>query len=235
MRIEPAERRQCRYKISLDRGHDRACSLGPFDRRPDPDLYRRRTPLVLDLGRAPHRIDGEDNAVGDAPRLDDCLALLTVDGEAHGEDGLQRVALLAARHRDVGLARRCPHRVVDDRGDRLGVDAATGEIRDNDLSAGQADRDRGRDPGFLGLVDGVVGQLLEDDQRPFALGVADELGEFPLRGELGEARYCERLARERRRRHRLNPSRAIATAFLMSRRRMAKSPRSGPDRFEVLD
>src|SRR6516225_9987712 len=104
MRIEPAERPECRYKIGLGCGHDRACSHGPFDRRLDPDLYRRRTPLVLDLGCAPYRIHGEDDAVGDAPRLDDRLAPLTVEGEAHGEDGLQSIALLAARHRDVGLA-----------------------------------------------------------------------------------------------------------------------------------
>jgi hypothetical protein len=59
---------------------------------------------MLDLGRAPYRIDSEDDAMGDAARLDDRLAPVTVEGEAHGEDGLQRVALLAARHRDVGLA-----------------------------------------------------------------------------------------------------------------------------------
>src|SRR5271166_5712373 len=58
------------------------------------------------------------------------------------------------------------------------------------------DLDRGRDPDLLGLVDGVVGQFLDDDGGPVFDVVAGQLDQFALGSELGQPRGAEGLARE---------------------------------------
>ena len=54
-----------------------------------------------------------------------------VEHVAHGENGLQRVALRASRRRDIGLAGRDPDRVVENRLDGLGVDPARVVLNDD--------------------------------------------------------------------------------------------------------
>ena len=149
-----------------------------------------------DARNPPDRIGVEDDAMRDALAFDDGLAPLAVEGEAHGEYRLQRVALRASRRADVGFARRRPRGVVDERRDRLGRDAATGEVGDRDLVSGYTDLDRGRDARLLGLVERIVDQFLDDDGRPVFHIVAGQLDQFALGGELGQPRGAEGLARE---------------------------------------
>ena len=73
-----------------------------------------------DARNPPDRIGVENDAMRDALAFDDGLASLAVEGEAHGEYRLERVALRASRRADVGFARRRPRGVVDERRDRLG-------------------------------------------------------------------------------------------------------------------
>ena len=81
-------------------------------------------------GAAP---DAPDHAhldiVRDATRLDRDAALTTIEDEGHGDHGLERIALSAARRRDIGFPRGNAHgeveqglnRVVGDAGGPLSV------------------------------------------------------------------------------------------------------------------
>ena len=104
-----------------------------------------------------------------ADDLDDA-ALAVREHEGHGDDGLQRIALRAARRRDIGFARRGAGREVEDRLDRPGRQARP-VVGDRDAGVVDADRDLRRDAGFLAGVERVVEELLDDDQRPFVDGV----------------------------------------------------------------
>ena len=60
--------------------------------------------LVVDHRLLGDPVDPEGDLVADAARGDLDAALLAAQGERHGEDGLERVALAAAVRRDVCLA-----------------------------------------------------------------------------------------------------------------------------------
>jgi hypothetical protein len=70
-------------------------------------------------------VDLEDDPVGQALCLDNCLAMLAGKGECHGEDRLQGVPLGAAARAAVGLAARHADAVVEDSGDGVARDAGT--------------------------------------------------------------------------------------------------------------
>jgi hypothetical protein len=172
-------------KISTRGGQNRACSIWPADRRLDPVFYNRGASVVGDARNPPDRIGIENDAMRDALAFDDSLAPLAVEGETHGEYRLQRVALRASGRADVGFARRRPRGVVDKPRDRLGSNAATGEIDDRDLVSGYSDGDRGRDARLLGLVQRIVDQFLDNDDRPALHVVACQLDQLAPGGKLG--------------------------------------------------
>ena len=149
-----------------------------------------------DARNPPDRIGVENDAMCNALAFDDGVAPFAVEGEAHGENRLKRVALRASRRADVGFARRRPHSVVGERCDRLGRHAAAGEIGDSDVVSGYADLDYGRDARLFGLVERVVDRFLDDDSRPVFYVVAGQLDQFALGGELGQPRGAEGFARE---------------------------------------
>ena len=88
-----------------------------------PDLDRRWRGGVGDLRLVVDVVDPELDAMLDAAGLDDRHAhrlgiaalALAIEHVAHGENGLERVALRAAGRRHVGLAAGDPDRVVEDR------------------------------------------------------------------------------------------------------------------------
>ena len=152
--------------------------------------------LVVDV------IDTELDAVRDAAGLDDrhagrVAALAPVEHVAHGQDGLQRVALRAAGRRDIGLAAGDPDRVVEDRLDGLGVDPVR-VVLDDDPVLFDDHRDVGRDLGLLAGVERVVDQLLGHDQWPVVDRVAGLVLQFALAAELHQPRDGEGDARQLR-------------------------------------
>ena len=92
-------------------------------------------------------------------------AASAIEHVAHGENGLEGVALRAARRRDIGLAARHPDCVVENRLDGVGVDPARVVLND-DRVLFDDHRDLGRDLGFLAGVERVVDELLGHHQRP---------------------------------------------------------------------
>jgi hypothetical protein len=148
---------------------------------------------VVDLRFLSHLVDPEGDAVGDPPTLDHRLALHTVEGEGHRDDRLEGVALGAAGRAGIGFARGDPDREVQDVGYRLGRDSRS-VVGDSDLAGGDINADRRRNAGFLGSVEGVVGQLLKDDDRPMINGMTDLLDELPFGAEVEQARRPEGLA-----------------------------------------
>ena len=103
MRVEPREGVRRIVKITARRGQNRACSIWPADRRLDPVFYSRGASVMGDARNPPDRIDVENDAMRDALAFDDGLAPLAVEGEAHGEYRLERVALRASRRADSRL------------------------------------------------------------------------------------------------------------------------------------
>src|SRR5262249_9099809 len=156
-------------------------------------LYIRGGPRVLYLGFLPDVIDREGDAVGNALRLHDRLAPAAVQGEWHGEDGLEGVTLRAPGRGHVGLSGADPHRVIKDLDDyaRRNTGAAVG---DRDPVTGHVDMDAWRRPGFLARVDRVIDQLLQDDQRPLLDTVSRLVDQLLAGAELQKARSRKRLA-----------------------------------------
>ncbi len=122
---------------------------------------------------------------------------LAVEHVAHGEDGLERVALRASGRRDIGLAARDPDGVVENRLDGLGVDAA-GVVLDDDRVRLDGDRDLGRDFGLLAGVERVVDELLGDHQRPVINRVPGLVLQLALAAKLHQPRDLEGDARQLR-------------------------------------
>lgn len=97
--------------------------------------------------------------------------MLAVEDERHGDDGLQGVALCAPRRGDVSLAARDPDREVQHAFDRRRRQARA-VVAYGDPGGVHRDPDRRCNAGFLAGVNGVVGQLLDDDERPLLALVA---------------------------------------------------------------
>src|SRR5262245_8906331 len=110
-------------------------------------------------------IDLEGDPVPFAMRRDLDLPAFAVAHEGHGEDRLQRVTLGAPRRRDVGFPRARPGREVEDAPNRRGWNPWA-VIPDRDSARVDLNGDHGRYASFLGGIQGVVEQLLEDDERP---------------------------------------------------------------------
>ena len=115
------------------------------------DLDRRRRGGVDDFRLIVDVIDPELDLVLDAAGLDDrharriaVGAVPAVEHIAHGENGLKRVALRASRRRDIRLAARHPDRVVENRFDGLGVDAARVVLNDDRVLLDDRPRSRAR-------------------------------------------------------------------------------------------
>ena len=83
-------------------------------------------------------------------------------------------------------AARGPPCVVDQALDDGGRDAGP-RVLNRDQLLVDGDYDDRRFTLFLGGVDGVVDNLLEDDRRPVLERVPDLFGQLGSRGELGEA------------------------------------------------
>ena len=97
--------------------------------------------------------------------------------------------------RGIGLAAGDSDREIQDAGDRLGRDARA-IVGDDDLPVADLDADHRRDAGFLGGVERVVDQFLENDERPLIGAVADLLDQLALGAEIEQAGRSERLALE---------------------------------------
>jgi hypothetical protein len=132
------------------------------------------------------RVDLEHNAMRPPARLDHGRAVRAVEREAHRDDGFQRIALSAARRRNVGLAARDADGVVEHFLYRLGRDAAA-VVGDHDLARRGRDlnADLGRDAGLFSLVERIVDALFQDDERPALLALAGLRNELLLTTELG--------------------------------------------------
>jgi hypothetical protein len=100
-----------------------------------------------------------------------------MEGVGHGEDGLERVALRAARRGGVGLIARDSDVVVKDVLDGLGGNAwpVVGHL---DALVIDGDGYLGRGARSLAGVERIVDELLEDDQwsRPSAPRCAGRQG-----------------------------------------------------------
>ena len=132
---------------------------------------------MLDDRLLPDRIDGELDPVPGAARTHIEDALVAIQDERHGNDGLERIALSAAVGGDIGLPARDAHGEVQDIGDRLRRDAGA-VVGDGDPGGVDPDGDLGPDLGLLAGVEGVVDQLLQHDQRPcvgLVPGLRDQL------------------------------------------------------------
>jgi hypothetical protein len=170
--------------------HDRVerdAALGPADAHRGAAGARRGQPLVPHHRLLGDRVDGEAEPVQGAAGLDLDQAGRAVEGEGHGEDGLERVALGAAGRADVGLAGADPDGEVEDVRDDIAGDAWP-LVRDLEHRSVEADVDHGRKVGRLGGVEAVVDELLERDLGPLVRRVADLGGELARGGEVEEAR-----------------------------------------------
>ena len=123
---------------------------------------------------------------------------LAVKDERHGDDGLERVALRAARRGDVGLAAADPDGEVEDVLDGLRRDAGA-VVRHRDSGLVDRDGDRRRDAGLLAGVDAVVDQLLKDDERPCLAPVTGLRDQLLLAREVEQSRRAKGGALEDRR------------------------------------
>ena len=88
-----------------------------------------------------------DDRYADRFRIGAVIAL-AIEHIAHGENGLERIALSTAGRRHIGFAARNPDRIVEDRLDGFGIDAAA-VILDRDRFRFHGDRDHRSDFGFL--------------------------------------------------------------------------------------
>src|SRR2546423_13834207 len=91
-----------------------------------PGFYKSWNLGVLDSRLLPDAIDRKLDPIRDASALDNRLTAGAVEGEAHGDDCLQRVALRAASGAYVGLSARNADRVIENGVDRLGRHARAG-------------------------------------------------------------------------------------------------------------
>ena len=119
----------------------------------------------------------------------DVLAL-AVEHVAHGDEALQCVALRAASRRHVSFPAGHPDRVVENRLDGFGLDAAA-VVLDGDRPVLYGNRDDRRDLGFLTGIQRIVHQLLEHDQRPVIGRVTGLILQLALGAELHEPRDPE--------------------------------------------
>jgi hypothetical protein len=172
---------------------------GPLARDFGSDADRRRHLRVAYLRLVVDVIDPEFDAVLDAARLDNrhphrfmvvFVLFGAIEDVAHREDGLERIALRAPGRRDISFAAGNADGVVEDRCDRLGLDARA-VILDLNRSRFNGDRNLGGDLGFLASVEGVIDQLFENDERPLVVAVARLVLQLPQRAELHEPRDLE--------------------------------------------
>ena len=151
--------------------------------------------MVLDPGLLGNAVEPDSDPVQDAARLDLDQPGLAVERERHGEDGLQRVALLAAGRADIGGATAGAAGKVERTLDRLGRDAGA-VVADLDQLLGDGDLDPRRQLRLLGIVERVVGQLLDDDERPAFGRVADLARQLALAQEVERPRGTKNLGDE---------------------------------------
>ena len=108
---------------------------------------------MLDPRFLPDVVDREADVMGHAGGFDDGLAggivaVALLEHVGHRQDGLERIALSAARWADVSFTRRNPDAVVEDALDRLRRNAGT-VVLDDDRPAIDCDRDGRGDLGFF--------------------------------------------------------------------------------------
>ena len=151
--------------------------------------------MVLDPGLLGNAVEPDSDPVQDAARLDLHQPGLAVERERHGEDGLERVALLAAGRADIGGATAGAAGKVERTLNRLGRDAGS-VVADLDQLRGNGDLDPRRQLRLLGIVERVVGQFLNDDERPAFGRMADLARELTLAEEVERPRDGERLGHE---------------------------------------
>jgi hypothetical protein len=149
-------------------------------------MYRRGALAVLDPGQAPDRVDGEGDAVGDAAGLDHSLAPTAVEGEWHGEQRLQGIALSATRRPHVSLAAGGLGAVVEQTGDGLGSNAGA-VVGNGDRALRHCDVDLRCDARFFAGIERVVRQLLRYHRWPIVRPEADQLGKLLGAAEFQEA------------------------------------------------
>ena len=130
-------------------------------------------------------VDTDLDGVPDTQRFDHGPAAPAIEHERHGDEGLQRVALLTSGRTDIRLAGRNPDAEVEHVLDHVGGQAGT-VVLDGDPALVDRDRDHRRDAGLLGGVDRVVEQFLQDHDRPRIAIVADLGDQLLLRGEIEE-------------------------------------------------
>ena len=145
--------------------------------------YRGGVLAVVDHRPLRDTIDPERDLVPDAARDDLDHAFGTAERERHGDDRLYRVALLAAVRRDVSFAAGGAGREVEDRGDGLSRDAWP-VVAHSNPAAGDGHADHRRNASLLAGVERVVGQLLQDNERPVVGLVTGLSREFLLATEL---------------------------------------------------
>jgi hypothetical protein len=150
---------------------------------------------VRDLRRLANTVDRKSDPMRDPVRLDHRLAEAAIERKRHRDDGLERVALGTARRRHIGFLVRSAHSEVQDLGDRLGGDSRP-VVGDRDVSTFHLDIDDGRAADLLGLIERVVGQLLEDDQGPLLGRVSGLRRQFLERAELNKPARREHVAFE---------------------------------------
>ena len=156
--------------------------------------YRSGLGLVVDHRRLPDLIDAEGRSHAACRTRRSRRDLLAVQGERHGQDGLQRVALGAAVRRHIRLAARDPAREVEDVGDGLRP-GCRGRCRPPGSCRGSTVHlDLRRDAGLLAGVERVVDQLLEDDQRPVVRLVPGLRHQLLATAELEQPAGAERRA-----------------------------------------
>ena len=151
--------------------------------------------MVVDHRLLSDGIGGDPDPMMDAAGLDLDEPSLAVEGEAHGDDRLQCVALGASGRPGIGGAAGDSRAEIEDTGDGLGRDARP-EVADLDQPLGNGDLDPWRLALFLRVVDRVVDQLLDRDERPLLGRMADLARELTLAEEIEQPRGGERLGRE---------------------------------------
>ena len=169
----------------------------PVNRELGPDLDCRCRRGVDELGLIADVIDTKLDLMLDAASFDDrhssrvgIAADLAIEHIAHGENGLQRIALRAAGRRDIRLTAGDPDHIIEDRLDGLGVDTAR-IVLDDDRSRIDDDRDVGRDLGLLAGIERVVHDLLAHDQRPIIDRVPGLILQLTFAAELHQPRDLE--------------------------------------------
>jgi hypothetical protein len=176
----------------------------PLDRQPGADRDRRFCRGVDDLRLIVDVIDPKLDLMPDAAGLDDrhsggsgIAADLAIEHIAHGENGLQRIALRAAGRRDISLAAGNPDRIIEDGLDGLGVDPAR-IVLDGDRSRIDDDLDHRGNLGLLGGIEGVVHDLLAHHQRPLIERVPSLVLKLALGAKFHQSRDLEGHSRQLR-------------------------------------